>query len=299
MSAYHLESGGKRFRGRLALAHAQTLSVPFTDAMKWAIACEILHNATLVHDDIQDEDPLRRGVESLWQKFGTPQAINAGDYLIFKAFEQIGTIEIRRAVPSLISCLARKSQGVAQGQALEIHLCQMESTNFWQTYLKIAELKTGTLFQAPIAGIELLSGLSEQEVEEKTSPWLKLGIAYQINDDINDFLGKKQEGQALKDFFEQKINSLVAWLTLKNENLELVNQYLRSECGSDEHIQSIRRLCKRIKQEHAIEELSTLKNQLYHHFCENVESHYPELMQSFVQQDHSIEEFNEQSLSQI
>ena len=85
MAQYHLDSGGKCLRGRLALAEGSSLDLADEDAMKWAMTCELLHNATLIHDDIQDNDPIRRGQPSLWKKYGVAQAINAGDFLIFRA----------------------------------------------------------------------------------------------------------------------------------------------------------------------------------------------------------------------
>ena len=89
MALYHLRTGGKRLRGRLALCAAKDQSVNPEQALLWAAACELLHNATLIHDDIQDNDPIRRGQPSLWKKFGVAQAINVGDFFIFKAFRSL------------------------------------------------------------------------------------------------------------------------------------------------------------------------------------------------------------------
>ena len=75
----HLETGGKRLRARLALAATEALGHQRADAISWAAACELLHNATLIHDDVQDGDRVRRGEPTVWVRHGIPQAINAGE----------------------------------------------------------------------------------------------------------------------------------------------------------------------------------------------------------------------------
>ena len=75
----HVNTGGKRLRARLALASCQALGGTREQAVAWAAACELLHNATLIHDDLQDGDEVRRGREALWVRHGAAQAINAGD----------------------------------------------------------------------------------------------------------------------------------------------------------------------------------------------------------------------------
>src|SRR5687767_11974938 len=82
----HLATGGKRLRARLALAAAEACGGRVEDAIGWAAACELVHNATLIHDDLQDGDVLRRGHPTTWVKHGMAQAVNAGDLMLLLPF---------------------------------------------------------------------------------------------------------------------------------------------------------------------------------------------------------------------
>jgi geranylgeranyl pyrophosphate synthase len=85
----HLGAGGKRLRARLAIAACQALGGRAEDAVDWAAAVELLHNASLVHDDIQDGDRTRRGKPALWARYGSAQAINTGDLLLMLPFRAL------------------------------------------------------------------------------------------------------------------------------------------------------------------------------------------------------------------
>ena len=89
MVCEHLDTGGKRLRARLALASCQALGGTAEDAVDWAAAVELLHNASLIHDDIQDGDRTRRGRPALWTKYGAAQAINTGDLLLMLPFRAL------------------------------------------------------------------------------------------------------------------------------------------------------------------------------------------------------------------
>ena len=93
MLTEHLNTGGKRLRARLALTAARALGQPRDRWLEWAAAVELMHNATLIHDDIQDGDRLRRGKETTWVRYGVPQAINAGDLGLMLPFLLISDIE--------------------------------------------------------------------------------------------------------------------------------------------------------------------------------------------------------------
>src|SRR5690349_12844089 len=94
----HLETGGKRLRARLALAATAALGADSRGAIGWAAACEMLHNATLIHDDLQDGDRVRRGKPTAWVRYGQNQAINGGDLMLILPFAAIG--EVRAPAPA-------------------------------------------------------------------------------------------------------------------------------------------------------------------------------------------------------
>ena len=92
----HLLTGGRRVRARLALAAGEALGLRRENVVAWAAACELLHNATLIHDDIQDGDRTRRDVPTAWARHGVGQALNAGDLLLMLPFLAINDVVVTR-----------------------------------------------------------------------------------------------------------------------------------------------------------------------------------------------------------
>ncbi|MCJ8276327.1 MAG: polyprenyl synthetase family protein [Bdellovibrionales bacterium] len=224
---YHFSSGGKRIRSLLSLMEARHLNVSDDLSLYWAKACELLHNATLVHDDIQDNDPIRRGQPSVWKKFGEAQAINFGDLMIIDSFDQLS--HTGEFCASLLKCFSYHAQQLVEGQALEFDLVQQSVKNFWEDYTNVAHWKTGSLLQASVQGIHILAGEGLEESFQKTQSWLQLGLCYQFCDDIRDFLGTKQTEQIQKDFEERRINSIIAQLSTNKENHGLIRDYLEEK----------------------------------------------------------------------
>lgn len=256
MARYHLGTGGKYLRGQLALAEAQAMGVAQAQALPWALACEMLHNATLVHDDIQDNDPIRRGQTSLWKKFGLAQAINVGDYFIFRAFGTTANL----ANPRLSLFMAETAQELVTGQCQELSPDIQSIEQISPHYETLAKRKTGTLFQLPVIGAQLLkdSAINLQLQES----WFRLGLSYQIYDDIKDYLGLKQTGQKQKDFVEGRLNALVAKLALRSENKSLIETYLQESLKKDVSQKTISQLNNAIEKQNVIGEL---KSQLLDH----------------------------------
>ncbi|MEQ1877505.1 MAG: polyprenyl synthetase family protein, partial [Bdellovibrionia bacterium] len=93
-----LASGGKRLRARLALSAMECFGGRAESAIPWAAACEFLHNATLIHDDIQDGDKVRRGKPTVWVLHGTPQAINAGDLMLMLPVSALNHLKTDSAI---------------------------------------------------------------------------------------------------------------------------------------------------------------------------------------------------------
>ncbi len=207
-------------RGHLALAEAQACELSHETAMPWALACELLHNATLIHDDIQDNDPIRRGQPSLWKKYGVSQAINTGDLLIFRSFKLASQLGQSR----LTDLLSQTAEILVRGQADELLQLTKDDKGYWKSYLEMTQFKTGTLFKLPVHGIQILKGSDLSPEEAKA--WYSMGCCYQIYDDIRDYLGQKQPGQKQKDFEENRINALLAWLSRDPKHTSLLDDYL-------------------------------------------------------------------------
>jgi hypothetical protein len=154
----HLLSGGRKLRARMALAALEAFDVELDRGLAWAGACELLHNASLIHDDLQDRDEVRRGKYCVWVRHGEAQAINAGDLLLmlpFVAVEHVPTDNGTRW--ELSRALARRAEETVRGQSLEMTLftsCRWD----WASYDDAARGKTSALMSLPVQGAALLAG---------------------------------------------------------------------------------------------------------------------------------------------
>ena len=263
MARYHLQAGGKGLRGKVAYAESRRLAVDESRSLQWGLVCELLHNATLIHDDIQDNDPIRRGQPSLWKKYGVNQAINAGDYLIFRAFK----IASRLNSSQLIYDLAETSELLVKGQSDETNQQPLQVENCWNFYLEMTRLKTGALFLLPITGAHLLA---ERELEDSTrKAWLDLGVCYQIYDDIRDFLGLKQAGQKKQDLMEKKVNGLIAKLSTQPTHRNLMRSYLNTNADTAEFLSIINEISQLVEKENILSQLENEAKDFLKNFTEN------------------------------
>ena len=200
-AAYLLERPGKRVRARLCLNLADSLQIPPEHGIALAAAVELLHNASLVLDDVQDNDEMRRGRASVWRTFGRSQAINLGMFLI----AQSATLAARLSgIGSLFATTLRKA---TTGQSAEIDY--HTATPTLPAYETMAEAKTGALFALAAQSSATLARLPENLSESIGQSFARLGAAYQIQDDLADAFGLKGRNRAGLDLREGKANSLV------------------------------------------------------------------------------------------
>jgi geranylgeranyl diphosphate synthase type I len=206
----HLSTGGKRMRARLCLATAAALGVDRTAAVPWATAIELLHNATLVHDDIQDGDLIRRGQPTVWVRHGVAQAINAGDLMLMLPFLALDQFEdLDDGVRWRLSrALARHAALTVRGQSEELAL--LSSGQLSRTrYRRAVEGKTGSLFALPVEGAALLAGWSAEDAQALGERFTALGVLFQLQDDVVDLYGDKGRGHRGSDLEEGKVSALV------------------------------------------------------------------------------------------
>jgi len=216
MLMLHLGSGGKRIRVRLALAAMEALGDLPSRAIAWAAAVELLHNASLVHDDIQDGDRKRRGEPTLWARYGKAQAINAGDILLMLPFLAIAEIPAKASIRSQLSALlARRTVNTVNGQIEELEMLSQQRLSFVE-YISMVRKKTGELLALPIEGAALISGKESEEARALATPFRELGTLFQFQDDILDLYGDKGRGQVGSDLYEGKVSALVVAHLLKH-----------------------------------------------------------------------------------
>lgn len=206
----HLFTGGKRLRAKLALASMDALEAPPEAAVGWAAACELLHNASLVHDDLQDSDPVRRGHFTVWVRHGQAQAINAGDLLLMLPYVALEHVDCSDAARwHLTRAIARRAEDTVRGQSLE--MCLLDSGQWdWQSYVDASCGKTSALMVLPVHGAALLAGRAPEVAEALADAFKPLGLLFQIQDDVLDMYGDKGRGEPGGDVREGRVSALVS-----------------------------------------------------------------------------------------
>ena len=180
-------SGGKRLRPVLCLAAAEAVGGKVEDAICPACAIELLHNYTLVHDDLpaMDNDVLRRGQPTVWKKFGEANAILVGDSLQALAFA--AAAKAPRKVPEIVATLGRYGLGVVQGQVEDVGNEELRMKNEELRNVDfVYEHKTGDLFCAAAVMGAYAGGGDDVSVEKLRAFALNLGLAFQFEDDLLD-----------------------------------------------------------------------------------------------------------------
>ncbi|PIX52376.1 MAG: heptaprenyl diphosphate synthase, partial [Candidatus Aquicultor secundus] len=185
-----LKAGGKRLRPVLVLLAGMVGDYDVEKLMPAAVASELIHMASLIHDDILDGASTRRGIPTVNAVWGEQVAIAAGDYLFATAFELLSHTPIR-AVEIMVNAAVDLSLGELD-QMVTAHVADQSMGD----YVQKARRKTAALFAACCQVGSYLSGASEAEVAALTRYGEDLGVAFQIYDDVLDIVGGKQTGKA-------------------------------------------------------------------------------------------------------
>jgi geranylgeranyl diphosphate synthase type I len=186
--SYIRDTGGKRLRPIICFLSAEAVGGSREDAISTAIAIELLHNASLVHDDIIDNNYIRRKNPSNPAMYGEKKAIAIGDLLFGLSCEMLA----RCGVPEVVSLVSSAVADIAMGEYLEFALRYLlEATE--HSCMEVAELKTAATFRASAEAGAVLGGGTETEIDNLRNYGNNLGIAFQIQDDILDICGETAE----------------------------------------------------------------------------------------------------------
>lgn len=207
MAAQQIATGGKRIRARLALEACASFGVDRASAIKWAAAVELLHNATLIHDDIQDGDTTRRGRPTVWATHGVAQAINAGDLMLMLPFLAVAETDNEHKA-ELLAIVAETATHIVRGQVEELGLKDAGRLDV-ESYVSACRGKTGALIALPVVGAAVLGGRSRSEAEALGEYFIQLGVLFQIQDDVVDLFGDKGRDQVGCDIYEGKVSALL------------------------------------------------------------------------------------------
>ena len=216
MSEHHFNAGGKRMRAMLTLGSARLAGYNIgTRDVNLAACVELIHSATLLHDDVIDESALRRGFKTTNSIWGNQSSILVGDYLLSRCFEMMvedGNLEV-------LKLLSSTSSKIAQGEVLQLqHNNEVDMLE--ETYLKIISAKTAELFAASTKVGAILAEVENKKKDALEFYGRNLGLTFQIADDTLDYNSElKLFGKKIgKDFFEGKVTLPIILLYQKLEN---------------------------------------------------------------------------------
>lgn len=197
--------GGKRLRPYMVFQSCKILGGSSSKAMPAASAVEMIHNFTLVHDDIMDNDEVRHGVPTVHKKFGMPLAILAGDVLFSKAYQVITQSKLSSdAITELVSRLAKACVDVCEGQLLDIKMADEKRIPTQTEYINMISKKTAALFDVSCAMGAICATRKNKDIRNLSTFGKNLGIAFQITDDLIGVMGdpkitKKPVGNDLRE----------------------------------------------------------------------------------------------------
>ncbi len=192
---FDIELTGKRVRPRLLLLTVNALGGDWKKAIPAAAALELIHNFSLVHDDIQDRSPTRRGRDTAWVKWGEAQSINMGDAMLTLANLEI--MRLQRSYPdaTVLAAATTLVQGtlwLTKGQFLDIAHEKAEDVTL-QDYWKMVAGKTGALFSVSFVNGALLAGIPPNQIHDFSELGKKIGFAFQVQDDFLGIWGNSEE----------------------------------------------------------------------------------------------------------
>jgi len=226
--SYIMSLGGKRLRPLLVLMAYGLYKDDVESVLDQALAIEVFHNFTLMHDDIMDEAPLRRGQDTVHEKWNTNTAILSGDVMLVKAYDLLTTAEIDK-LPQIIRLFNKGASEVCEGQQLDMMFEERESVAE-EEYIEMIRLKTAVLLGMSLQLGALMAGADEESQEAVCEFGVNIGIGFQLKDDLLDVyadqknFGKQVGGdiiankktflliKALENANDSQLKSLKQWL---------------------------------------------------------------------------------------
>ena len=274
---YIFNAEGKKTRALLCLLASKASDIKSNTRINLASIIELLHTATLVHDDVVDESELRRGARSVNQVWTNSYSVLMGDFIYSKAF----ILMVKLGIPAVLDELAKATNDIARGEIIQLELFEKKQLIELKDLLKVSYLKTGRLFEASAKTGAMLACRSAEEIKTFGLLGKALGTAFQIQDDILDYEALKLDTgkPALKDFKEGKI-TFPLYFALQQANTKDKN-FIMGQLGQSKILKKdqnkIYQLIQNDKTQKEINALlekytkETLRhlNKLKHHACYN------------------------------
>ena len=250
-AAYHLPlAGGKRLRPVIAMVACESISKSYKDIIPFAIALEVTHNFTLVHDDIMDKSTLRRNTPTVHVEYGEPTAILAGDLLFAKAFECMTQYkEVLQVWSTLNQLLIGGIIDVCEGQQLDMNF-ESRSIVSRDEYIEMIGKKTAALFMIAAEGGAVAARASPPVQEALRRYGFELGLAFQIRDDVLDMSSTTQTlGKDIGNDIRNGKKTLIAVHALEHatgENKKVLCDYFGNLDATDAQVHDVYEVFKEL-----------------------------------------------------
>lgn len=233
---YFLTLGGKRTRPSLTMLACHLFGAPGIKAINAAMAVELFHNFTLIHDDIMDDAPLRRGQVTVHEKWDRDIAILSGDVLFVEAYSLLAKHDAV-VLPKLLSVFTRTAREVCEGQQMDMDYETLDSVTIPQ-YIEMIRLKTSVLLGAALEMGALIGGAeSKEDIQNIYDFGVNVGLAFQMHDDIldlyadSDKFGKQVGGDILSN--KKTFLLLSAYELAEGETKIQLDDILKNQNGQE------------------------------------------------------------------
>lgn len=257
---YFLTLGGKRTRPSLTMLGANLFGVPGIKAINAALAIELFHNFTLIHDDIMDDAPLRRGKTTVHEKWDQDIAILSGDVLFVEAYSLLAKHE-PKVLPKLLSIFTKTAREVCEGQQLDMDFESLNEVKI-EEYIEMIRLKTSVLLGAALEMGAVIAGPeSEEDIQHIYDFGVNIGLAFQMHDDILDLyadadkFGKQVGGDILAN--KKTFLLLKAFETADQSTHDRLHEILENETGESK-ISQVKAIFEDLNVKQAAEEQKEL-----------------------------------------
>ena len=245
---YSMSGGGKRLRPVLLLITTEAFGGDINAAMPAALAVEIFHNFTLLHDDIMDNADVRRGKPSVYAKWGGNVALLSGDAMLITAYKHLARVEAS-VLPRVMSIFSDMALEVCEGQQYDMDFETMENVSVVD-YMQMIQRKTSALLSGSAMIGATMAGASEDDIRKVFRFATELGLAFQLQDDVLDSFGDETLGKKIGgDILEGKQTFLMVQAMSKADDKErevLRTTHLDASLSDEEKIARVKALYEKL-----------------------------------------------------